>query len=259
MLGKLLKHEFKASGRIIPVIYLGLLAIFSMGFAAKQLNIPFLKTTASIFLLLGGIAAIIVTYVVIVMRYYKSLFGNEGYLTLTLPVKKSSILISKVIVAFIWLALSTIFMLLSFVGFFYILDIRDIWELLLEILTPELKNLIVFMIVSFAIQMVLFIAEVYFAITVANTRYFIKSNILFAVIAYFVTSFVISALEVVGMLFLPFSINMVTGAFEIRPMLFSLTQEMGNFGIGSAIVDALSCFALFIVTGFLLKKKVSVK
>ena len=43
------------------------------------------------------------TLILILVRFYKHFFTDEGYLTFTLPVKRSSLLLSKVVSAFIWI------------------------------------------------------------------------------------------------------------------------------------------------------------
>lgn len=54
-----------------------------------------------------------ISIVLIVIRFYKNLLGDEGYLMHTLPVKKSSLIISKWIVAGVWTICSFIMVILS--------------------------------------------------------------------------------------------------------------------------------------------------
>ncbi len=44
----------------------------------------------------------------IVLRFHKNLYSNEGYLMFTLPVKPQMLLASKTIVAFSWIIISFI-------------------------------------------------------------------------------------------------------------------------------------------------------
>ncbi len=50
------------------------------------------------------------------IRFYKNLFTDEGYLMFTLPVKPSSLLLSKALVAALWRIISVLFMALSIFG-----------------------------------------------------------------------------------------------------------------------------------------------
>ena len=44
----------------------------------------------------------VMSLVVMIQRFYKNVLGDEGYLTLTLPVNVHEILWSKLIVSFVW-------------------------------------------------------------------------------------------------------------------------------------------------------------
>lgn len=50
----------------------------------------------------------IVTLVLILVRYYKNFFTDEGYLTFTLPVSRTKLLNSKIIMAFFWMCLTVL-------------------------------------------------------------------------------------------------------------------------------------------------------
>lgn len=109
MLGKLLKHEFRATGRVmLPV--LGVLVILTLLF---NLSVRFISTTDSVLLnvlfglvvfsfVAGIIAAEIIALVLMINRFYKNLLGEEGYLMHTLPVNVHELVWSKIIVSFVW-------------------------------------------------------------------------------------------------------------------------------------------------------------
>lgn len=102
MLIKCIKHDLLATYREFSGLYLALilLAIFS----------PFLLRSNNQFLIfivfLGifgvVIATLVVTFLTIIRLYSRRLFSDEGYLTLTLPVKTSDTVISKVATGTIW-------------------------------------------------------------------------------------------------------------------------------------------------------------
>ena len=109
MLGKLLKHEFKATARtMLPmfgvVVLLSVLA--NLGFAQiadsenGALDILFGLFIFAFFL--GLFTMGVMAMVVMIQRFYKNVLGDEGYLTLTLPVNVHEILWSKLIVSFVW-------------------------------------------------------------------------------------------------------------------------------------------------------------
>ncbi|MCI8307259.1 MAG: hypothetical protein HFH14_04345 [Lachnospiraceae bacterium] len=130
MLGKLFKHEFIATGRILSILF-GVLIIISpttalyLKFRTSSLlpkdNIFFdLLTILCISAFtIAMIAAGITTIIVLLSRFYQSMVTRESYLTHTLPVTTPQLIISKLTVAVIWQIISIIMMSLSlriFVG-----------------------------------------------------------------------------------------------------------------------------------------------
>ncbi|MCL2680534.1 MAG: hypothetical protein FWF11_03575 [Coriobacteriia bacterium] len=108
MLGKLLKHEFWATARILLPINAVVLALGALTGAMGLLNLSeeSLAMLFPFFSVLGYImavcAAIIVTFVVIVLRFYRNFLTPEGYLMFTLPVTRHQLILSKLIAAFAW-------------------------------------------------------------------------------------------------------------------------------------------------------------
>ena len=126
MLGKLLKHEFKATARtMLPmfgvVLVLSLLANLSFTRIADTdsgaLDILFGLFIVAFFL--GLFTMGVMSLVVMIQRFYKNVLGEEGYLTLTLPVNVHEIVWSKLIVSFVWfLATGLIAMAAVFIAVF---------------------------------------------------------------------------------------------------------------------------------------------
>lgn len=118
MLGKLLKHEFRSTGRFMLPIYGVVLVVtllqkgillFSEIEAFEQ-NILFQMASAlismlSVLLLLGMLFG---TMFLVVQRFYKHLYSSEGYLSFTLPVTPAQHLNAKLISAFLWMVCSVL-------------------------------------------------------------------------------------------------------------------------------------------------------
>ncbi|MBE6611453.1 MAG: hypothetical protein E7632_03070 [Ruminococcaceae bacterium] len=113
MLGKLIKHEFRATAAPMLILFLGVLVISGLT-RLCMLAAEF----AEFFAILAGLsvmlyslviwAAYVFIYVLIIRRFYKHIYGAEGYLTLTLPVRRSTLILAKLIPAMIWQLLGTI-------------------------------------------------------------------------------------------------------------------------------------------------------
>ncbi len=117
MTGKLIKFEFRSSFRFLVIIWAALLAmtilmcilvsvsglrsydqfIHSMG--ALMVVSGIVKAVSA--LLYGALFAslVVLTIGIVVMRFYKGLLGEEGYLMHTLPVKEWQLITAKGVVA----------------------------------------------------------------------------------------------------------------------------------------------------------------
>ena len=93
MLRKLLKHEFRATARIMLPLF-GLLVLASVG---ANLSIrgmldsdsTFLSTLGTILIMLFTVAIVavgIMAFILMINRFYKNLLQDEGYVMMTLPV-----------------------------------------------------------------------------------------------------------------------------------------------------------------------------
>ena len=58
------------------------------------------------------VASLAVTFILIILRFYKNLMSEEGYLMFTLPVKTSQLINSKLIVSIFW-CLTSILVVIS--------------------------------------------------------------------------------------------------------------------------------------------------
>ena len=113
MFGKLFGYEFRYSARVVPFIYIGLVAsaavcrlMLELIGLSRYFIIPFVLTL--LFYILVFCAALLVPYVMSVVRFYKNMVGDEGYLTFTLPVKTSVQIAAKMICAVVWMLMSII-------------------------------------------------------------------------------------------------------------------------------------------------------
>ena len=124
MLGKLIKYEFKATGRLLIPLY-GALIIFA--FISKIFMGDFLYNSDSILgnipqilaiLIYVGImvAIFVVTVFIIIQRYRTNLLCDEGYLMNTIPVKPWKNIASKLIVALVWGIASGIVSIISVIS-----------------------------------------------------------------------------------------------------------------------------------------------
>jgi hypothetical protein len=140
MLTNLIKHEMRATGKAFMWLYIAFAVIVvvnvlfvhwgpanteSVIVSASNANLPThtiemsnsvpnaFQTTLAVLYFLSIVAMAIGTVVVIILRFYRNLLGDEGYLMMTLPVSREQLIFSKLLVATIWAICSGVLIFLS--------------------------------------------------------------------------------------------------------------------------------------------------
>lgn len=119
MLSKLIKHEWKILFKHNSIIFLTLLlatitaslTLIISGNINHYSPIALFPVLFFYYLIL--ITVPLATLIVFAIRYYKSCYGNEGYLTNTLPVSSSKIVFSKLFTGALYMLIVSFFLLLS--------------------------------------------------------------------------------------------------------------------------------------------------
>ena len=120
MLGKLIKYEFKDTYKLF-CLYYAILAVLTVLGAITVRSSEFIPSTIlTIIMALTMVAYVImmwilglITIMALCSRFNKTMYGDRGYLTHTLPVTKASLLASKYVVAIVWCIASVAVMFLS--------------------------------------------------------------------------------------------------------------------------------------------------
>ena len=264
MLRKLFKYDFRCMARsFIPlmVAYLAVSGIFRvmMMIDGQDVSLPL-----TLFFIISTILYITLNYAVglyafigNIQRYSKNLFSDEGYLMLTLPVKPWHHIVSKLISAFVWFAITFGVQLVSVIIIVGNIDlVKNIGKFLKENGIDILKALsehpavvisvIAMIFTGFIYMMLMF----YFAITLGKVATNTKKNggvviatilIIIANIFLFVYSVVFSETLVEK-----FNITSASGTITFVCSYYSVLLL-----IGSAIY--------FAVTNFLISRKLNLE
>ena len=120
MLGKLLKYELKRSARkFFPLVvgYMIVALIFSLmlnyGDSVRSSNFLVLFIAVCIAYGIAVVSLFIVGFTISLTNFHKTLFTDEGYLMLTIPVKPYYHIFTKFISSVIWSAASMVVFVLS--------------------------------------------------------------------------------------------------------------------------------------------------
>ena len=105
MLGKLIKHEFKATYRVFLLFYAVLVVFTFIGKLVVTNGMTPIEALNGIMIaiyVLYIVALVVATFLYLIFRYYKNLFSDEGYLMFTLPVKPWMLFFTKIITSLVW-------------------------------------------------------------------------------------------------------------------------------------------------------------
>jgi len=145
MLRKLMKHELRATGRLmVPMLVLTLLAAMGGNFAVYHLveSPNGVLNMIGVLLLMVFVAAligsVILLFAMMIWRFYQNLLRDEGYLMMTLPVSVHEHVLSKLFVSLIWAAATVISMGIAMCILVFRLDfvnviLHDVGRLLKEL------------------------------------------------------------------------------------------------------------------------------
>lgn len=270
MLGKLFKHEFKATGRNFLLMYavFAVITICNKVILEITVNSAFWSMFQDLFMIAYVLTCAIIfvmTAVLIVTRFYKNMMCDEGYLMFTLPVSVTQHLIVKSVTAFVWNVLSFIVFILSVIlllsGHGILTDMIN--SLSLDIISKLFdetgKQLVIFAIiivvdVIFGVFYNTF--QIYLSIAIGHLVN--KHRVLISIVAYFVLNFVIQNI----MSFITLAITFINPTFRYIDSMEDVGQIISYFnGLFSVSLVLTILFGLgyFFATRYILTKKLNLE
>ncbi|MBB2183679.1 hypothetical protein H0486_12420 [Lachnospiraceae bacterium MD1] len=261
MLGKLFKHEMKATARLLLPLYVVIVVLTIMDRIVLNLDvfegimffIPGMLTTLYVISL---IAIVVVTIVMLIIRFYKNLISDEGYLMFTLPVKTHQLINAKMFASTIWIIASivavctSVFALLITPNAFADI-IRELRRIFSEIISTLDANAALFyteLILLTLFSIINNILKVYMSIAIGQllNRYKILGGIAAYIIINIVLQFIGTILLVVG-----------ASVFEKRMYEFSVLPQIA-MPLTLLLVILLSII-YYVVTHFIFSKKLNLE
>lgn len=278
MLGKLIKYELKSTGRLFLPFYAAVLVLSILNrvlFVAldnmKFMEIPRFITMSTYVVLIIG--TFVMTYVVMMQRFYKNLLGEEGYLSMTLPVTATQHIISKSITAFIWIVSTVI---VTFISIFAMLpDYSFINEIISGYSTAaagfaafaniSLTAFILIMLLASLISLLASIFMIYTAISFGQLAN--KHRVMMSFVSYIGIYAVVQTINVslIGILGSGYNdwLNKMTRSIEHAnesDMIVSMPGYVIPVFIGGMIIlQLIYCAAYFFITKYVLEKKLNLE
>ena len=276
MLGKLIKHELRGSGRtmlpfILVSLFLAVMAGFSMRAMEHQQDYSWFNILFGIviFLFVAGLMAVcIMSVVVVINRFRQNLLGDEGYLMFTLPVSVDQHIWAKLIVSAIWFAatfltcmLAVMLMLLCNINNFEI-DWSEVGYVMGE-LGRMMRQFGVLHIVGYCLELLLMffagscVSCLTFYCAMAIGYSFSNRKVLLSILAFFGLDILFSILQSSLIMLL----NAIPGV-----EMFMDNLDLSRVGTAGSVHIVLLCWVLYLAvhaavlyipTRLLLKKKLN--
>lgn len=275
MFGKLLKHDFIATGRFMGVVYgvfavVALYLVGSVHFSGNEMD-SIGEMLSYIVLCLTAFVNFILTAVVVMSNFQKTLYGEQGYLTFTLPVKSVSVMLSKTIVSTFWyIAAFICFLIAARIALWAAGEAMGETALGLidSVLAMTEEGLSISVVIvsviatifEFFFMVVAFTMIAFLAITISNTRPFQKHYSLFSMLFMAVIGFVVVKLSnlISEEIYFGFNYN-----FSTEKLAFAVGDDarlaVAHIDIAVPIFLVIVSVAFFFVTHYLMKKKINIR
>lgn len=195
MLSKLIKYDIRSTWRDFAGIYLSiLLGVLIL----PQLLKYFSNNTVNVIAGFVATAIIISTIVIMIVMLFRifntNVFSKEGYLTMTLPVTSTQVVVSKLLVSTMWIVLTGIVAAVGVSIFVLNLNLAPLDEIaaalrkLLSMFDSRGALAAVLIIVGMITSAVKEVAKLFLACSIAHLKQLSRFRIPAGVISYFVFS-----------------------------------------------------------------------
>lgn len=275
MLGKLIKHEFKATYKIFSLLFgalliLTLLSRFCVYIPFENIVFDIMKGILQIVYVVAVVCMSLFSVFIILRRFNTNMLRDEGYLMHTLPVKMWQQITAKTITYVVWMIATVFAMVISLIIYFIgeepfgeILDgINKVINTLgkYHTLIPILILFVVLTIMQLAVNLL----NIFAALSLGQI--FAKHKIAGAILFYFVLNYALSFITSGAMMLFP-------NFMEKMDTLGVRLNEAKNVGETIAAIDGpITIYLLvlcvmeivlgaiyFVITNYMLNKKLNLE
>lgn len=277
MLAKLLKHEFIATGRLMGVLYavVAIIMAYILGSYYIGRDTSEAATTGQVLgmmvLMIIASCNFILTTVVMVSNFQKSLYGDQGYLSFTLPVKSASLLASKIIVSTIWYVAAFVCLMGTMAIMYFVIKDDYIGEesyAMIESMLPLLlggksvATLVastVISLISFFLRFAVLSIEVYFAISLANTRLFQKRYLLWTIVFSMGIIYIAESISTLISDQIDFGFSVSGDSIRLVTDYLQVDAGASFINITTVLISLVFGIAFFFATHYVMNKKVNIR
>ncbi len=275
MLGKLMKHEWLSTWKVPTAlcIYLGILTILgctsfvSPLWQSDNMVVQVIAGFSIFIYILSLIGICIAIFAYFVVRFYRNMYTDEGYLMHTLPVKSWEHILTKGLTFFIWSLISVLAVFFSIFSIIFsaalsvsginwgdfFSQLQEFWpEIMREFQAfwgTSLATTIILCIVAAICQLIFSILMIYGSISIGQT--FNRHKVMASFIAYvclnMVLSLVRSLLQIPLLLIRTEQLDRFTSVSSILGPSFWMNLVMNGIGI----------VVFYLITQIIMQKKLN--
>lgn len=275
MLGKLIKHEWLSTWKVPTALFiylgvftiLGCISFLSPMWQSDNFVIEMLAALSLMLYIISLFAISITIYVYFIIRFYRNMYSNEGYLMHTLPVKPWEHIFSKGLIFFIWSVLSGLMMILSVtllvltavstvdgvtlsvIWNSFLAELPEISKAWEETLGFTFAGYFVVLALSSIVTLIYSILMIYTSISIGQL--FQKHRILASFIAYICINSIV---------------QLITSLLQLPYLVMSVNENISDFsnaftlGISSSlIICAILAIVYAFVTEYIMRKKLNLE
>ena len=245
MFWKLCKHELKCSYRSFLVLYA---IVMVAALLMNPRNEGMITNIAAIVYIIMSVVMFIMCVVVIIKNYSNSMFSRNSYLTHTLPVTSTQLLLTKILSAVFWIIVSVFVLFLSMLiiglrvsGFDFSAITETLQQFFSTVIAVDSLLYLFYMIVGTAES----VALVYLVMNITHTTYVPRYRTAVAILLYILISWILSFVFD-RILLAPFHHASDDFAGTIMGMFMGMQVEYQFMaGVGIMIVKSLLLLSLF--------------
>ncbi len=274
MFGKLLKNDLKAQWHSMSGIFL------AIAFIAVAAEIVTLFTENQMISVLGGMVvffamggACVIVLLAMGILFSQTMFGKAGYLTLTLPVKTGSLLLSKTLSGLIWLG--SVFLLFMGSLFLWIYQVQEALgddvmqsvESLLEIFgVPSVLTItigVTFLCLNLAILVLVAVQALHLSITLSNISPLSKFGNLGMIVMFFVIFYAVQTVTSSLGDLLPVGFVVTADSVKFASDIVTSKAQAGTgsmaIGFAGSVFRICASILLHYPTVYLVNRKINIK
>lgn len=253
MLGKIIKHEFKATYKTALTMILSVLLV---GGLVRMMDLVsfdgtiwrIIEMIMAVFYVLLLIAVPVSIFVVSIMRFYRTMVKDEGYLTHTLPVKKTQLINGKLITSVIWIIISIMVIPLSLLinvknSIYTFRDIAELLKLVFSNSTYIMDCVMFILLIIVSIMASLLLCYACIGMGQMFNGHRLAGSVLF----YFIFQYAFGFMQLFSMLIIPGIVDMMNIYDTVSKIL--VAEDNGIlalllFGLLLQIIFGIICYAI---------------